>query len=102
MILIYIVTSTVSEAEHIGHLLLENHLCACVNIIPGMRSMYRWNGNIEKAEECVLLVKTEKGKYAEVERRVKEHHSYEVPAIFSIDVEQVEPAYGDWLKNQLK
>lgn len=102
MIVIYTVVSSLAQAEKLGKLLLERHLCACVNMIPNMKSMYWWDGNIESSDETILLIKTEKEKYAAVERLIKENHSYEVPAIFSFEAEQVEPTYGTWLKNQIK
>lgn len=102
MIIVYTVTGSLAEAEKIGMLLLDSRLCACVNIIPGMKSMYRWQGKIEQAQEVVLLIKTEKEKYEAVESLVKREHSYETPAIFALDAERVELSYAHWLKNEIK
>lgn len=102
MIVVYTVTASAEEAERIGRLLLERRLCACVNILPGMHSLYWWDGKIEQGQECVLLIKTEAGRYAAVEELVKSEHAYEVPAIFSLPVERVLPEYEAWLKNEMK
>lgn len=102
MIIIYTVLPTPEEAERIAKLLLEQRLCACVNILPGMHSLYLWNEKVEHALECVMLIKTEADRYAAVEALVKREHTYEVPAIFSWPVEQVLPEYEAWLKNALK
>lgn len=102
MIIVYTVTSTPEEAENIAKLLLEQQLCACVNMLPGMRSMYLWEGKLEHSLECVLLIKTQEEHYASVEELIKREHSYEVPAIFSWPADRVLPEYEAWLKNALK
>lgn len=102
MILVYCVTAHVAEAEKIGKHLLEQHLCACVNIIPGMKSMYWWEGKIEHAEESILLIKTIPEKYAAVEAAILEMHNYERPAIFSFETQQIEPFFEKWLGEGVK
>lgn len=102
MIIVYTVVPVPEEAERIGKLLLERRLCACVNILPGMHSLYRWHEKVEHALECVMLIKTEAEQYAAVEALIKQEHPYEVPAIFSWPVERVLPEYEAWLKNALK
>jgi len=102
MLIIYTVMENEDRAKRLGRILLEASLCACVNIIPGMKSMYRWEGRIEEAEECVLLIKTLHTAYAQIEELIKREHSYEIPAIFTLEPEHVEPDYKNWLENQLK
>lgn len=101
MILVYTVTANAEEAEHIARLALEQKMCACANIIPGMRSMYWWQGKLEQSQECVLLLKTEADRYDAVEALVKKEHSYETPAIFSIPVDRVDAGYETWLKGEV-
>lgn len=102
MMIVYTVTPTPEEAENIAKLLLEQGLCACVNMLPGMRSMYVWEGQLEHSLECVLLIKTDAAHYDAVEALVKKEHSYEVPAIYGWPVDRVLPEYEAWLKNALK
>lgn len=102
MIIVYTVTATEEEAERIGRLALERHLCACINLVPGMRSMFWWEGRLEQARECILLLKTGAEQYPALEKLVRETHSYDVPSIFSVPVEQVSPEYQAWLQNALK
>jgi periplasmic divalent cation tolerance protein len=101
MELVYVVAADMAEAERLARGLVEQRLAACVNIIPGMKSVYRWNGAVETAEEVAMLVKTGPGYFADVEEYVRKHHSYEVPAIFSLSAEGVSGPYRDWLSDQL-
>lgn len=102
MELIYVVCSSLTEAKNIGRHLIEAQLCACVNILPGMTSMYMWENEINESEEVVLLVKTQKDAFDKVNKRVLELHSYEVPAVFSIPTGDVNPAYQGWLSEVLQ
>ena len=102
MIVVYTVTASEAEAERIGRLALEAGLCACVNRVPGMRSMYLWNGQIGEAQECILLLKTLAEKYDALETFIRKEHTYEVPAIFALPADRVEAEYAAWLKKELK
>jgi periplasmic divalent cation tolerance protein len=96
-VIIYVTYPAVSEAERAGRALVERRLCACVNILPGMISHYRWQGAIERAEEAVMLVKTRSSLAQQVSAAVKEMHSYTTPAVMVIPLESVEKGYLDWL-----
>lgn len=100
--MVYVVTSGLAEAELLAEIALTNRLCACANILPGMQSMYHWEGKVEKASECVLLLKTEMEKYDTLEKLLVQNHSYDTPAIFCFEAERVEPKFGVWLKNELR
>lgn len=101
MIVVYIVASEMAEAEKLGKMLLENRMAACVNILPAMKSIYRWNNQLETADEVVMLVKTQAGQYAAIEKCILENHSYETPAIFSFPVQHCSPEFEAWLNNQI-
>lgn len=101
MILIYVVTASADEASRLGHALLVRKLCACVNILPQIESMYWWSGKIEQNKEAVLLIKTDETMYESVEQLILSKHSYEKPAIFAIPVSRVEPAYLNWINTQI-
>jgi periplasmic divalent cation tolerance protein len=84
-------------AERIGRALVTENLAACANILPPVRSIYRWQEKIEDAAEIVALLKTTAGKYAALERRVKELHPYDVPEIIALPVSRGLDAYMKWL-----
>ena len=96
-VFVYTTHPSVVEAERVGRALVERRLCACVNILPGMISHYRWQGEIERAEEVVMIVKTRASLIDGVRAAVKEMHSYSTPAFLVIAVESVDPAYLGWL-----
>ena len=85
------------EAEEAGRLLVERRLAACVNIFPGMVSVYRWEGAIERAEEVVMIVKTRASLAEGVRAAVKERHPYTTPAILVLPIESVDQSYFAWL-----
>ncbi|HYO80068.1 MAG TPA: divalent-cation tolerance protein CutA, partial [Bryobacteraceae bacterium] len=75
------------EADSIALALVESRAAACVNILPGMRSVYRWKGAVESASEVLLLIKTQRRLFAEVEAVIRRTHSYELPEIVAIRIE---------------
>jgi periplasmic divalent cation tolerance protein len=96
-VFVYTTYPSIVEAEKAGRALLERALAACVNILPGMVSHYWWQGAIERGEEVVMIIKTRASLAERVCAAVKAGHSYTTPAILVLPVEQVEPAYLDWL-----
>lgn len=104
VILIYIVCKDLAEAKKIGKALLESKSCGCINIIPQMKSLYFWppgSGKVKEEDETIMLVKTQKHLFNKIEQTVKRMHSYEVPAIFSLPVDNVSRSYCDWLAKQI-
>ena len=95
--LIYITTKDHAEARAIGEKLIEERLAACVNIIDGMESVYRWEGKIESARETVLIAKTREGLVAKLTDRVKALHSYECPCIVALPVTGGNPDFLEWI-----
>ena len=96
-VFVYTTYPSIVEAEQAGRALVERRLCACVNILPGMISHYRWEGKIERGEETVMIIKTRASLAGDVSAAVKEMHSYGTPAILVIALESVDPAYHKWL-----
>jgi periplasmic divalent cation tolerance protein len=86
-----------AEAKKIAEMLVERRLAACVNIIPRVHSVYRWQGKVESAEEFLLLAKTVKKKEEEVYAAIREMHSYELPECISIPVEGGSAEYLKWI-----
>jgi periplasmic divalent cation tolerance protein len=96
-VLIYTTYPSRAEAEQAGRALIEQRLCACVNILPGMVSLYRWQGAIERAAEVVMIIKTRTSLVERVRAAVKGMHSYTTPAFLVLPVASVDEAYLDWL-----
>ena len=96
-VLVYTTWPSIVEAENAGRTIVERRLAACVNILPGMISHYWWEGNIERAEEAVMIVKTRAALADAVRQAVKELHSYQTPAIMVLPVEDVDPVYHAWI-----
>ena len=84
-------------ANRIALAVVEAGLAACVNLLPRVQSVYRWQGNIESASEVPLLIKTTAGRYTELETAIRELHPYDVPEIIALPIAQGLPAYLDWL-----
>ncbi len=86
-------------ADKLANALVDERLAACVNILPGIRSVYRWEGKRETASETLLLIKTHHRAYPALERRILELHPYELPEIIAVPVENGLPAYLDWISD---
>jgi periplasmic divalent cation tolerance protein len=85
-------------AEKLARTLVEKELSACVNIIPSLTSIYRWQGEICQEQEVLLIIKTVKHLFPELEETIKRKHPYEVPEIIAIPVAEGSEAYLSWLK----
>jgi periplasmic divalent cation tolerance protein len=96
-VFVYTTWPSVVEAEKAGRNLVERALAACVNILPGMISHYRWQGAIERADEVVMIIKTRASLAEPVRAAVKDMHSYATPAIAVIPIESVDKTYLEWL-----
>ncbi len=99
-VFVYTTYPSVVEAERAGRALVERHLCACVNILPGMISHYWWQGAVERGEEAVMIIKTRASLAERVGAAVKEMHSYTTPAILVVPIEHVDQGYLDWLMSE--
>lgn len=98
MILVFSTAASKKEARHISKILLQKKLAACVNIIPGIESHYRWKGRIETGKEFLLLIKTKAALFGKLEKAVRENHSYSVPEIVAVSLEKGSKSYLDWLR----
>ena len=101
-IIVFMTASNGEEAARLADMLVGAHLAACVQILPEMESVYRWQGKIERAPEILLLAKTTKSKFEELEREVRALHSYDTPEIIAVPVVAGSASYVDWLIQSTK
>jgi periplasmic divalent cation tolerance protein len=95
---VYIVAANAEEAEAIAEVLVGERLAACVNILGPVRSVYRWQGALERADEAAMIAKTRESLFETLAARVKELHSYDVPAIVAWPILAGDAPYLDWLE----
>lgn len=100
MILIYSTYPDIATAKKAIHSLLERRLVACANIIPGMQSIYRWQGKIEEANEIIVIFKTQNQLFETCKSEIKKEHPYQVPCILEIEIKQGDRDYLNWLKEE--
>jgi periplasmic divalent cation tolerance protein len=98
---VYAVFATAEEAERIGRAVIEDRLAACINILPPCRSIYRWQGKIEDAEEVAAILKTNAGRADALIARIAELHSYHVPCVTVSPVTKLLDRYGDWVEDNV-
>ena len=100
-IVILVTTSGAAEAERIAAALLDQRLIACANIIAGVSSRFIWNGAVDQAGECLVVMKSVRSRFAAVCREVRAAHSYEVPEIIAIPIIEGDSAYLGWIAGVL-
>ena len=100
-LIVFVTTSNNDEAARIAEALVSERLAACVNIVPTIESIYRWEGKVTRDREALMIIKTTDERYPEVERRVKELHSYGTPEVVAISIERGSEDYLDWLRTSV-
>jgi periplasmic divalent cation tolerance protein len=101
-IVVLVTCGSEEEAVKISNALVEAHLAACVNLVSPIRSIYRWEGKIWDEKEWLLIIKTQKERFGELEKRVKSLHSYSVPEIISLPILEGSSSYLNWLLEMTK
>jgi periplasmic divalent cation tolerance protein len=96
-VFVYTTYPSIVEAEAAGRSLVERRLAACVNILPGMVSLYWWQGQIDRGEEVVMIIKTRASLTEPVRAAVRQMHSYTTPAILVLPIESIDPDYHAWI-----
>ena len=100
--MVYVTVANKPEAEKIANELLKEHLIACANIIGPVSSHFHWSGKLDSAEEYLMIMKSRADLFAELEKRVKALHSYEVPEVVAVSIVEGSKAYFDWMTSTLK
>ena len=100
-IIVLMTAGSNEEATRLAAMLVEANLAACVQILPQIQSIYRWKGKVEREAEVLLIAKTLSSRFAELERRVREIHTYDTPEIVAIPASALSTPYREWLVGTL-
>ncbi len=100
-IVVFVTVGSPAEGQRLARSLVEERLAACVNRIPHLQSVYRWEGKIEESEEELLVIKSRRTLFPVLEKRVRELHSYSVPEIVALPIVEGNEAYLKWLEEQV-
>jgi len=99
-ILVFCTAPNMDVAKKIARALVEKKVAACVSLLPGLHSTYRWQGKVEEAEEISMQIKTSRARYKELEQSIQSLHPYDVPEIVAVDIQDGLPAYLAWVKKE--
>jgi periplasmic divalent cation tolerance protein len=98
-LIVLVTCPTAEESANIAEALVAERLAACVNIVGGIESVYRWEEQVTRDREVLMVIKTNEERYDELENRVKELHSYENPEVVALKVDRGSSQYLDWLRD---
>jgi len=96
-IIVFVTAGSSEEAVRLADMLVDANLAACVQILPQLQSIYRWKGKVEREAEVLLIAKTLSSNFEELERRVREIHSYDTPEIVAVPATAISAPYSQWL-----
>ncbi|HEX9241649.1 MAG TPA: divalent-cation tolerance protein CutA [Anaeromyxobacter sp.] len=96
-IVVLVTAPTADRAAELARTLVEERLAACGNVVPGLRSIYRWEGKVQEDAEALLLLKTTRARFEALRDRVLALHPYQVPEVIALPVEAGSAAYLDWI-----
>ena len=101
-ILVLVTCATANEAEEIARNLVDKKLAACVNVLPGLTSWYWWENKLTQDQEVLLIIKSSRGVFGELEKEVLRLHSYAVPEVVAVPVVEGSVNYLNWIEQSLK
>jgi periplasmic divalent cation tolerance protein len=96
-IIVFVTCETKEQATNIAEAVVKDKLAACVNVVPGIRSCYVWKKELTWSDETMLVIKTTRGRFEQLSDRVRTEHSYELPEIIAVEIEQADQRYLDWI-----
>lgn len=99
-LMVYVTCKDKAEAKSIASHVISKRLAACANIFPAHESLYWWDGEVQNEQEVAMILKTTKERYHELEDAIKEKHSYDVPCVVALSLENGNHAFLDWIKEQ--
>ncbi|HYI94642.1 MAG TPA: divalent-cation tolerance protein CutA [Bryobacteraceae bacterium] len=88
------------QAQRVARALVDTHVCACVNIVPGIQSIYRWQGSVQEEAEWMLIIKTRRELFEQLSVELRKNHSYEIPEVIAIPIIEGSPDYLDWIDRE--
>jgi periplasmic divalent cation tolerance protein len=100
--IVFVTCASIPEARRVGRSVVEKRLAACANIVPGVESIYRWKGKVERAREVVLMMKTSTPRLPELEREVERVHSYDVPEFIVLPIVAGSREYLEWIRENAR
>ncbi|MBK7878167.1 MAG: divalent-cation tolerance protein CutA [Planctomycetes bacterium] len=98
IVVVFVTAPDLASGRELARALVDARLAACVNVIPGVTSVYRWQGAVEESSEVLLVVKSVAARLGGLEARVRDLHPYSVPEFVVLDAAHVSAPYGDWLR----
>lgn len=101
-VLVFTNLADMASAQMLARALVEQRLAACVNMLPAVHSIYRWNDVVEEAAEVTLLIKTTAARYAELEQAIRALHPYALPEVIAVPVSTGLPAYLGWIAQETR
>eukprot|EP00762_Andalucia_godoyi_P004746 ANDGO_03633.mRNA.1 Divalent-cation tolerance protein CutA len=94
----YVTVPSVVVGRTIGEHLVQSRIAACVNVIPGVESIYEWNGSVQHDQEALLMIKSTADQFQRLSDSVKKLHPYEVPEIIAVAIDNADPAYAEFVR----
>lgn len=100
--IVFVTGPEAGSLETLGRSLVEERLAACVNVVPGVSSVYRWKGDVQTDSEAIAMIKTTKARMASLRERIADLHPYDVPELLAVSVTEGSEAYLNWVRESVR
>lgn len=100
VLFVYVTAADAAEAERIGEAVVEARLAACANVLDGMRSIFRWQGSVQKGREAILILKTREDLFEDLKQLIVSLHSYELPCVVALPIAAGHEPFLDWVATE--
>ncbi|MBI4483006.1 MAG: divalent-cation tolerance protein CutA [Acidobacteria bacterium] len=101
-LLVFSTVSSQEEGERIGQELVRARLAACVNVVPRITSIYEWKGELCRETECLLLIKSHRGRFQDLQEKIRQLHSYELPEVIGVEICEGSERYLAWIDEVMR